>query len=100
VCVCVVVRVWLSVCVVVFVCAVVCVFMWVCVCVWCVCVVVCVCVCVCVCGCVYMWMCVVTIGRIPKTSNMEIDLQLCEIMAVPKVLAGCENWILEFNENN
>ena len=45
-------------------------------------------------------MCVLTIGRILKRSNKEIFLQLCEIIAVPTVLSGCENWNLEFNEYN
>ena len=52
----------------------------------------------CVCVCV----CVVTIGRTLKilVSNRETFLELCEIMAVPKVPSGCENWNFEFNENN
>jgi len=48
--------------------------------------------------CMHMFVCVcvfvVTIGRILKTSNRETFLQLCEIMAVPKVVSGSENWNL------
>jgi hypothetical protein len=44
--------------------------------------------------------CVVTIGRILKTSNKEIFLKLCEIMTVPKFLSGCEIYNLQFNEKN